>query len=188
MVAAPNPRNWVNQEFVTDAVLNGINGIRDAMRFLLDPPRCDLRQSVAQSIPNAAFTSLTFTTERTDNEATASYLSGVGMHDPAVSNTRVTVQTAGTYLITGGIGFAANGTGRRGLRVLVNGVTQVDNSQIIVPATASSGFGVSGRPVYQSLSVGDYVELQAYQDSTVALTTDATAVVASGFALRWIGP
>lgn len=178
-MTAPVPHTWVDNEFASAAgFLNP--GVRDPMLFLLDPPMCVLRQTVAQSLATATFTSLTFTTEDYDNEP-------LGMHDPTVSNTRITCRTAGRYFVTSGVGFVSNATGRRGLRVLLNGAA-VNASQIVVPATGSSGFGVAGRSVYVPMSVGDYLELQAYQDSPAALSTDVVAAVAPSFSARWSSP
>jgi hypothetical protein len=185
VVSAPNPRTWVNGEFVDDTKLNSINGLRDAMRFMLDPPSVILRQTVSQSLPNNAYTALTFTTEDYDNEATASYLSGVGMHDPAVNPSRMTCQTAGRYLLTGGCSFVS-GTGRRGLQWTVNGVS-VPATQIIFAAGSTSGQDMPCRVTIVSLSVGDYVELRAFQDSGAAMSLGVPSPGGSNATARWIG-
>jgi hypothetical protein len=187
MVAPPNPRTWVNGEYVSDATLNGPNGIRDALRFLLDPPRCKCRQTAAQSIPTGTWTPVTFTTEDYDNEATAAYLSGTGMHDPATNPSRVVAQTAGSYLVTAIAYFATSSAGARGAKLTVNGVV-LPNSQILVGAnpTATRPTGVPTTNII-SLSVGDYVELQAFQDSGGALSTTFGTDSGSLLIARWIG-
>jgi hypothetical protein len=183
---APNPRTWVNGEFVQDSTLNGINGIRDALRFLLDPPRCRVRSVVAQSIPTSAYTAIAFATEDYDNEATASYLSGTGMHDPATNNTRITIQTAGTYLLTGQIGWAGNATGRRGSRWDVNGVVLAGGQSIWAQGSAN-GLAYPAPVMLVPLNVGDFVELKGFQESGAALSTVATSESQSRADVRWIG-
>jgi hypothetical protein len=177
----------VNGEFVDDAKLNGINGIRDALRFLLDPPRCKVRQTAAQSIPTGAWTPLTFPTEDYDNEATAAYLSGTGMHDPASNPSRLTAQTAGSYLCIGIIYYATNSAGVRGAKFTINGAVQ-PSSQTLVQAssTATRSTGVTNTNIL-ALSVGDYVELQGFQDSGGALLTANGSDFGSLFIARWIG-
>jgi hypothetical protein len=166
--------------------MNSINGIRDALRFLLDPPRCRVRSVAAQSIATASYTALQFATEDYDNEATASYLSGTGMHDPAVNNTRITIQTAGTYLLTGQCGWAGNTTGRRGMRWDVNGVVLAGAQSIWAPST-TQGIAIPAPVLMVPLSVGDFVELKAFQESGGALATVATSESQSRADVRWIG-
>lgn len=182
----PVPRTWVNGEFETDAILNGINGIRDAMRFLLDPPLCVCRQTVSQSLVNNAYTAITFTTEDYDNEATASYLSGTGMHDPAVNNSRFTCQTPGRYMLTGGVSFVS-GTGRRGIQWTVNAVS-VPASQMIQASGTTSGQDMLARTMFVSLAAGDFVEMRAFQDSGAAMALGVVSPGQSNAAVRWMGP
>jgi hypothetical protein len=54
----PVPRTWVPNEFVTDVIMNGSTGIRDALNFLLSPPTVQVRRTTAQSIPNTTATAI----------------------------------------------------------------------------------------------------------------------------------
>jgi len=177
MATVPVPRTWTNGEFVTDTIMNGSTGIRDALNFLKDPPRARIRQTTLQSLTNNVSTALNFQTEDFDNDA---------IHDPA-SVTRLTCKTAGTYQLWGACSFVGNATGRRGLKWQVNGV-DVPASQIIQPAAAASGLDLSARVVTLALVVNDFVELCAFQDSGGALNTSVTSPGGSSAEMRWIGP
>ena len=130
-------------------------------------PSVRVFSSVAQSIPNNAFTSVTFDTARWDV--------GPSVHWSAATSTRLTCQVAGTYAITGHLTFAAAAGGTQRYAVLLlNGATYIGNSGV-TGATVVTGPTVrnSVTSVYR-LNVGDYVELQAFQDSGAALNVNAS--------------
>lgn len=189
MVAVPTPLDWIAFAGLSPSAAQYEAGVGDPLAFLLDPPRCSLRATAAQPIPNGAYTPVAFVGEPYDNEATAAHLSGTGMHDPATNNTRVVARTAGTYMCTGGVSWAGNGTGRRGIRWAKNGAALAD-SQVIEAATAAVAVAYAARTVWVPLSVGDYVELQAFQDVTGggALNTDVTSPSGCDATVRWSGP
>lgn len=187
MVAVPTPLDWVANAgaFASAALLQA--GVGLPLAFLLDPPRCVVRQTVTQPIPHSSFTALTFTTEDSDNEATASHLSGSGMHDPAVNPQRITARTAGTYMLAGAVSFPANTAGRRGCKWTVNG-TDVPMSQALQPAPSTGALDLTARVKYVQLVAGDYVELRAFQDSGGALNTAVTSPGGADASVCWVRP
>jgi len=117
------------------------------------------------AIPWGAWTALTFNSEWWDNDA---------MHDPDLNPSRITIRTAGKYLIGGGVQFAINATGNRALDLIVNGVTSIAMANSIALALASAT-RLSVNTAWQ-FSIGDFVELFAYQDEVggAPLNVEAT--------------
>lgn len=133
-----------------------------------------MRQNAAQSIPNAAWTALDFTT-RTDVIST-----GV-----TVGNTGLTVVVPGLYTISAAGGFAANATGQRHLVIYKNG------SPLFHAAGGNAAAGsdvqrLSGSATFK-LAIGDLINAYVYQTSTAALNTQ----IGAGYNLltmAWVGP
>lgn len=122
------------------------------------------------SIAHNTVTALTFDSERFDTD---------GLHSTASNTSRLTAPVAGIYFVSGNIRWAANGTGRRDLYIVVNGTTTV---------AADSRPPVSGAdPIDQSISTlvnlaaGDYVELQVYQSSGGALNVEVAGAFSPDF-------
>lgn len=116
--------------------------------------------AATQSIPNTTWTALSFST-------------GLAPMFSGASPTRLTVQTPGYYFCSINIGFAANATGYRGARILINGST----TQMIAMDTRTS-VGASD-PTYVTavgggiflLNQNDYLTAEVYQSSGGALST-----------------
>lgn len=154
--------------------------IRDPLRFLLNPPRAELRQTVAQSIPNGTGTPITFDVEDLDQN-----IGALAQHDNVTNNSRFTAQYAGWYELGGAVGFAANTTGQRVANWIVNG-SSINASQVTDQALSALGNKVAARSKHVFLNVGDYVELTAFQNSGGALNTNVTSNEQSGAMIRWV--
>jgi hypothetical protein len=135
------------------------------------PPALGARvwRSTAQSIPNGAWTPISFDTVRYDSGSTW----------VAANPTRLTCQVAGVYTITGHLIYSPNTAGsQRNAAILLNGsIYLAQQAPAVSGYSASQYTRVSVNTTYR-LNVGDYVELQAWQDSGAAvslLTSDATA-------------
>lgn len=117
------------------------------------------------SVVNAGSgTALTFDSERYDTNT---------IHSTSSNTGRLTCQTAGLYIITANIRFAANSTGARGLYIRLNGTTFIGDISIpTVPSPDNTDLTVT---VQYELVANDYVEAVAYQSSGGALN-----VLASG--------
>lgn len=148
--------------------------------FLQKPSMAELTQIVVQSIPNATFAPITFTSHTIDQD----YLGGTG-HSDSVNTSRYTSNFAGWYEVAGAIAYAANATGRRFAIWAVNG-TNLSFSAIALPATTALATMIPARTKQIFLNVGDYVELMGYQESGVPLSTNVGGIETSGMSVRWV--
>ena len=155
----PSPRTFSVSEVETGSYLNSV---RDGLNFLLNVPIVTAGQSVAQSLANNTWTSLTLDTTVVDS---------YGMHSNSVNNSRAVAQVAGWYIACGTCGFVANATGFRQIRLTKNG-TQVGFSIATYPVVSASVATVMVTPTLEIfLNVGDYLEVQGFQTSGGALNT-----------------
>jgi hypothetical protein len=141
--------------------------LRDPINFQAAPPMAQLRQNAAQSFTTGVYTALTFELEDLDTN-----VAGTPQHDLVTNNSRFTAVYSGWYLCSGGIGWVANATGRRGSSWRVNGVSLTFDT--IIPTTAALSAAYPVRTMFAFLNVGDYVELFGYQDSGGALNTNSS--------------
>jgi hypothetical protein len=153
--------------------------VRDPINFLLAPPIALLRQTVLQSLTTAVMTAITFDVEDLDTN-----VAGTSQHDNVTNNSRFTAVYAGWYQVSGGVGVASSTAGRRACRWAVNG-TFLNGSAVYLPANPSGTCEVPSRTHLLYLNVGDYVELQGYQDSGGSLNTATTTDTMSTMAVRW---
>ena len=88
------------------------------------------------------------------------------MHDNTTNNSRITIKTAGKYLVGGIVNVAANGN--TGARIYYNG-TSVLGSQL----QGNSGSGNENAHVstIYDFAVNDYVQLQGYTGAASATTS-----------------
>lgn len=120
----------------------------------LSPPFAFLVQTSAQSIGTGAWTGVTFGVEVFDTH------SG---HSTSSDTSRYTAQVAGTYMVLGRGGFVPNSTGRRGVRITKNGVVVGGSANFTQTSTGDVWANSASAMVH--LDVGEYVEVQIYQDS-----------------------
>jgi hypothetical protein len=160
---------------VTAVMLN--SNVRDAINFLItNRPRAVLRQTVTQSTTNGTWASITFDVEDLDND---------GGHSTVTNNSRYTAQTAGWYEASGVICWAGNYSNQRQSRWTINGT-------VVNASHASSQVSAGGFPAYPAatvhvyLNVGDYLELQGFQNEGT-VSTRVSAEQASRMNVVWIG-
>jgi hypothetical protein len=135
-------------------------------------------QAVAQSIPDATITALTFTTEDFDTH---------GQHDPVTNNSRITPNVAGYYEFHGVYYTAApttpanmdaffrkNGTGSQasGDRGNDGALAQSRAAHITQPMNGTT----------------DYMELCAFQDSAGATNSNVSARFTSYVEWKYLRP
>jgi hypothetical protein len=127
---------------------------------------CRVRRTSNQSIPNATWTQISFSTAVFDDRP-----AGISSQWSSGSPTRLTCQVSVTYLIVGQVSFNGNSTGRRIIRLLQDGTTQLALHGVNSGTSSLIHLTVS---TIVKLSVNDYIELGAYQESGGALdvTTD----------------
>lgn len=116
-----------------------------------------------QSISNATQTALQYTSEVFDTD---------GFHDNATNNSRITIPTGkgGKYLITSSIQWDASGTGRRTLRIYVNGSFGNSYFNEISPVASTYPFNVFTGVL--ALNAGDYIETFVNQTSGGTMNPD----------------
>lgn len=137
---------------------------------------CRAFHSAAQSIPNNASTVLAMNSERYDNG---------DIHDLAVNNSRITPGVVGRYIFWGGAEWQANATGHRLLRLQLNGAAIVGSVQA-VNAGAGSNVGQTVVAIVDIMSITDYVELVALQNSGIARNINSTAQYSPEFGCQKI--
>lgn len=147
----------------TEPVAEGAQAIRNLAEALDGKlPIAACQASVtASNWPTAAVTIASLTTEEFDND---------GMHDPAVTPSRIFARSAGRYLALASWGFSAVSTaGSRGLTICKNsnGVgnagAQMQTGQSAAQ-TSNTFLGLMAWAFVQ-MAVNDYLEAHVYQDS-----------------------
>ena len=138
--------------------------------------QCRVYHSVDQVIANATSTFLAFNSELFDNDS---------MHS-AGSNTRITFNTAGLYLVSTTELWGASALGRRLSRIVLNGVTIIGGYSAGNAGAADNAS--SGVTVIYRMAVADYVQVSVNQDSGGNLTVFASANESPEFMAVRLGP
>lgn len=145
------------------------NELSDALNFWAKPPRCYAYRSAALSIANTTWVSIGFDAELYDDVQSGDS----PMHDNSTNNSRIYARTTGRYEIQGAINFTNTGAGGvRAVRVIKNGSTATEYAYGNKDAMTTGHTFVHTPTTETSLTAGDYIELQAYQQSggSLALT------------------
>ena len=114
---------------------------------------CKAYRSSDLSIANASYTVVDLNAEEFDTDT---------MHDLVTNPSRLTVKTAGKYLIVANVWFAANATGIRIARIDVNGLGYSIASTNAVGSSYYTQFIVMH---LHQCAVNDYIQLNVYQNS-----------------------
>ena len=127
------------------------------------------------SVADSSAVALTFDSERYDTD---------GIHSTVLNTGRLTCQTAGKYLISGNVEFAANATGQRQLYIRLGGATIIGFTQPSVISAVTGRYQVS--TIYD-LAASNYVELVVNQSSSGSLNVTAAANWSPEFMMHRIG-
>lgn len=140
-------------------------------------PLCVAYDTAAPSIPSGGLNAVNLAAEYIDTD---------GMHSISSNTSRVTIQTAGWYKVWGGVAFNSNTTGTRGGAIRMNGTTIVEPTYCHYAAT---NFNTTFRlnEGWMQCVVGDYFEVQAYQNSGAALNLTVTSGMKTYLAVEYIG-
>ena len=118
--------------------------------------------SSSQSLTSAVVTTLNFDTESYDTDS---------IHDTVTNNSRLTIKTAGKYVIVAGMRYTvAITTGNTFFRLLKNGTINLaveENSGSTMRAGRTCSF-------IGDFAVNDYVEMQAQQNTGSSKSTDTS--------------
>lgn len=168
----------VLSSLTTNAKVNlvaAVNEINSSLSEITKYPACRVYNNTNISLASGSYASLPFNSEDFDTD---------NIHDVTTNNTRLTCNTAGVYLITVNVSFFMNATGSRSLKILLNGSTIIgmvtDNTSTILTMRLNIN------TIYK-LSVGDYIEIQAYQDSGSALNVPYEAKSSPAFGMVKVG-
>jgi hypothetical protein len=134
-------------------------------------------KSAAQTISTATATYLTFPNELYDTNA---------FHDNSTNNSRLTVPSgkAGKYLLSANTAWRNNATGQRTMYIYKNGTTLLN--AVTIPGVSASIDVYATTSYVADLAVGDYVEMQVYQNSGGNLDV-LWETYASSFQISYLG-
>jgi hypothetical protein len=164
------PETFTAGQTLTAASMNALSG-NDG--FLYTPPMVRLTRTGTGNANNATWTSVTYD-GGASFDTDSMYSSG--------AQTRITINTAGIYLVIGGIGFASNATGFRGARLIVSGATVIAIDSR--PPVNGDTTIITLSTLYE-FTAGQYVECQAFQSSGGVLSVGASP--GSHFSAQFIG-
>jgi len=104
------------------------------------------------------------------------------MHDTVTNTSRITINTAGIYALSGVVSWVFSATGQRAARFFLNGTTSI--RQVTADATAATVGNDQLISMLYNLAVTDYVELQVWHNRGSALSVDS----ATKFEAVWVAP
>jgi hypothetical protein len=175
-MAVPAPITFTAALFVTDTILN--TEIRDALNFLLSPPRCSLYKSADATIGDNTWGVISFDTELYDPYTP-------GAHSGTSS--RLTAAEDGLYAVFAKIRFGGITSGAMDLDVRKNAAavqTAGTRLQVVTVGATTGGDEFPNVAFDAQLNAGDYIEMFGRQASG----STKTIVSAAGntvFQFRW---
>lgn len=134
-------------------------------------------EAFLQTIPDSAFTVITFSSESYDTD---------NIHSLVANTGRLTCQTDGKYAIIGVVAFVHNINGLRALELYLNGVTRIDYEGNRLGNTWQD-IAVLRVSTQYHFVVGDYVELRVWQNRGGNLNTYPDGIWSPHFAMQRIG-
>lgn len=165
----------------TNAEGSGTGFARDTHQHAYSPPSCRVTHNTTQSIPDNTLTTVAFNAERYDP---------LGMHDTAVSNSRIVLPTAGVYVIHfGGVFVAAADYVSIRALILKNGATIIEVGNEVgtyTDTTHDPNFGVT---TVDKFAANDFIEVQVQHNNTanVARNLLSFSSFTPDFSATWIG-
>ena len=173
-MAWTTPRSWSAGETVTSTILN--THVRDNLNAIVSPPYAYIRATTATSVGGSAYANISFNTEVVDTD---------GLYTSA-SPTRLTIATAGLYMLAGGYSLALTAGTLATAHFSVNGGLLPHSGTSVICGATGQNAGLSLTCFYR-LSVGDYVELATYSNRTAVNTYTSNGDIAF-MQIRWMGP
>ena len=135
--------------------------VRDNTNFLYTPPMCKATRTTNLSIASGAETEMTFPTEDFDTD---------GMHDTATNTGRITINTAGIYLVQIRIATSVAMTSTTAAfyaEIKKNGSAIGRLFNMPFYFNGNSTVVMTGSD-FQDLAVNDYLQVFIYQDTGTA--------------------
>ena len=178
-MAVPSQGTVAVGDKITASLWN--DDVRDAVNFLISPPRVKVYKTANQSIGTSGWACLTWDAEAFDSDT---------MHDNATANSRITFTTAGTYQVTYNAFWANNATGLRNHKIELNGTTTEGSGTDIIEPFAISPVGAthSGASISVMASVvaGEWIQAFAWQNSGGALNLAGASESHSSLSAIWV--
>lgn len=142
------------------------------LEFLAGMPACSVFQASGspQSVNDNTATIVTAASEGYDTD---------GMHSTVSQTSRITVKTAGTFLLFASVNFAADADGYRDLSIFKNGSLFYELMR--VPSAGASVATVLTGTMSTTAAVNDYFEVDVKHTAGAALN-----VVLQEFAMRMV--
>jgi hypothetical protein len=167
----------VSGETVTDTLLNA--HVRDNLNAIVNPPYVHVRAaSTTTTLGSATATPIIWDTEVTDTDNMYS----------AGANTRITITTAGLYLVEGGYGVESGAASTAFyLQWMVNNATISQAGSSVVIGAAAKSVLLNGS-TFIRLYANDYVSLAGSFVGTAATTRANNPAYTSWMQARWMGP
>jgi hypothetical protein len=156
------PKTWAFEEELGSSEMN--TEVRDRYNYLYKPRAARVYRSTTQSINNITWTALTHDNERWDPD---------GMFTASSSNINIPSAALGIFMVGGFVSFAANSTGVRGVRILVDGTTVI--AQDVRPTPASPDTCEITINCPWRWTVAGSVRLDVYQSSGGSLNVNVNA-------------
>lgn len=151
------PTTRASGYIVTAAAWN--TDLVENIKFLANPPACRVTHNTTQSLNDAVETTVSFNTERFDTNS---------MHDTVTNNSRITINTAGIYVVGFHGQFAAANDYVNGYGILrLNGTTYISLAGSDQSVVGISDFQVCTTTLYK-FAVNDYIEVRALQNNTAS--------------------
>lgn len=174
MGTVPVMHVWVTGEIVTAANLNADTSTLG--NFLLAAPMTFVRQTSFQTLVNSTFPALQWNVADVNSDSSWSI----------ASNTRLTSNTAGWYDVSAAWTLVGTATAGRRITVLAVNGAQLNAGQVSIPAGGLASTSGIAPAHLVFLNSGDYLEIQAFQDSGANQNTgSATAVAQAWCRFRW---
>jgi hypothetical protein len=142
---------------------------------------CMLRKTADQNVLTSTYTAITFDSEVLDTDA---------FHDNSTNTERITIPSGkgGKYLITATIHYAANANFTRRNLVTLNGAV---GSGTTICDQRTGGFSAAPSEAtfvgFYSLSAGDYIQLNAFQDSGTTVAALGFSTAYTYFGVQYLG-
>jgi hypothetical protein len=119
------------------------------------PAYCSVHRASDQTIATSTDTVIDFLSGATHTDTHDMFV-------PSLATNQITAWVPGVYLLTASIGWDFNATGRRDLRLTVNGANVAADYQQATPSTRGNRQSVS---VAHELAIGDDVQISVTQNS-----------------------
>lgn len=163
LVGDPIYMGAMQMKWLADGVDAALWGAGVPPLTLTDPPSCSVIRTTTLSCATGTDVQMVFTAAAWDTELAAGR---PAMKDGTAG---LIIRAGGIYSVEASAFFAANGTGRRNVRIMKNGTTSAQTVAVSA-MNAVSWENVPTVTAQLKLSIGDTLRMAVAQDSGAALT------------------